>query len=469
MSFLRGLLAARSHLAMLFGLAGALCIAWLVNRSVAASVASAAANDARSERGASAALDLEKAVAIADGAAPRPRPSGAPLTQQELDWARIAWRYFENNYQEQTGLVNSADKYPSATLWDLGSYLMGMISARELGLIDTGVFDARLTKLVESLHALPLVDGVAPNKAYNTQSLRSVDYNNNEAPNGIGWSALDIARIGVPITIIVWRYPEHTARLRALLAHWRLEQIVKQGQLIGAERTASGELERVQEGRFGYEQYGAKSLFLLGQNVHQALSWEANAAVTAVSGQPIAYDRRLPEKHGGTHNAVVSEPFILDAIEFGWNDETLALSRALFVAQRNRYRDSKVMTAVSEDNLDRAPYFIYGSLLNDMKPWATFTPDGKDASAHRTVSLKAAVGWAYLFDDDYARSLLAHVEDAAQVDQGWYSGKYEANGAINKALTANTNGIVLEILLYRARGPILSALMRSPAQAAPTR
>lgn len=462
MTFLEGLLTARSHLAFLLGLAGALVLAWGVDRATTTPTVAAAATraGARTHAVEHEALDLQDAVAIADGNAPQPRATGTPLTPEELEWAHTAWHYFENNYQAQTGLVNSVDKYPSATLWDLGSYLMGMISARELGVIDGATFDARLLKLVASLERLPLIEGVAPNKAYDTRTLHSVDYENNEKPDGIGWSALDIARIGVPITIIVWRYPEHTARLRALLARWHFDQVMRGGELIGAERNVKGELDRQQEGRFGYEQYAAKSLFLLGQDVHEALRYDANVAVTKVQGQPIAYDSRLPQKHGGTHNAVVSEPFILDAVEFGWNDLTRALASALFVAQRSRHRDQGIMTAVSEDNLDRAPYFIYGSVLNDMKPWATFTPGGADASQFRAVSLKAAIGWAYLFDDEYAKSLLAYVSDAHS-DLGWYSGKYEASGEVNKAVTANTNGIVLEILLYRARGPIIPALMRA--------
>ncbi|CCJ82488.1 FIG00553737: hypothetical protein [Cronobacter dublinensis 1210] len=34
------------------------------------------------------------------------------LTPQEREWAAIAWRYFENNTQDATGLVNGSDKTP---------------------------------------------------------------------------------------------------------------------------------------------------------------------------------------------------------------------------------------------------------------------------------------------------------------------------------------------------------------------
>jgi len=60
------------------------------------------------------------------------------LSADELQWAKTAWRYFENNYVPETGLVNSADKYPAATMWDTSSYLLGLISAYRLDVVDDG-------------------------------------------------------------------------------------------------------------------------------------------------------------------------------------------------------------------------------------------------------------------------------------------------------------------------------------------
>lgn len=57
------------------------------------------------------------------------------LTPQEREWAGIAWRYFENNTQPQTGLVNGSDKQPRVTLWQMGDTLIALLAARELGLI----------------------------------------------------------------------------------------------------------------------------------------------------------------------------------------------------------------------------------------------------------------------------------------------------------------------------------------------
>ncbi len=74
------------------------------------------------------------------------------LTPQEREWAGIAWRYFENNTQPQTGLVNGSDKQPRVTLWQMGDTLIALLAARELGLIQAAEFDARLTRLLGTLN-----------------------------------------------------------------------------------------------------------------------------------------------------------------------------------------------------------------------------------------------------------------------------------------------------------------------------
>jgi hypothetical protein len=40
-------------------------------------------------------------------------------------------------------------------------------------------------------------------------------------------------------------------------------------------------------------------------------------------------------------------------------------------------------------------------------------------------------------------------------ERGWYSGVYEVSGEPNKALTANTNGIILETLAYKQSGKLM--------------
>jgi hypothetical protein len=107
---------------------------------------------------------------------------------------------------------------------------------------------------------------------------------------------------------------------------------------------------------------------------------------------------------------------------------------------------------VSEDNLDQPPYFAYNTVWADGKAWSTITDEGKDVSQFRSLSTKAAVGWLELYRDDYTarfQPLLGSLFDPAK---GWFAGRYERDGKQNRALTSNTNAIVLESLCYLQNG-----------------
>lgn len=457
MTFLNGLLAGRSHLAFLIGLGLSLTVVWGVRRVAPPAEASAATPPP--------ARRLPEALTIAEGTLPL-RPTGQPLTAQERRWAEAAWSYFRQNTRPETGLVDSVKGFPSTTLWDTGSYLMAVLSAEQLGLVSREEAKDRLTRALDSLARLPLCEGTLPNKAYDTRTLAMVDYDNTPAPQGIGWSALDVARIGVPFSAIVWRWPELSGKVRRITTAWKLEEVVARGVLVGAHRSPEGKLAREQEGRFGYEQYAAKSLLLLGLDVAGAMDANAHVAFTTVSGQRVPHDARMPGAHGGTHNAVLSEPHVLDGAEFGFDSVTLPVAQAVLLAQRSRHATTGKLTAVSEDHLDKAPHFVYSSVLNGGQPWAVFTPAGAPAEQYRTLSTKAALGWGVLFSGDYPDRLLASVDAVVEPEQGLYAGIYESDGTVNRVLTANTNGIALELLAYRVQGPWLRAVRKLSAEAA---
>ena len=184
----------------------------------------------------------KSARAIPPLAAPR------PLSAEEQQWARVAWTYFRNNYQPATGLANSVDQYPASTMWDTGSYLMALLSAQRLGLLEPGEFDDKLTRALSSLAKIPLFDGQLPNKNYNTISLAMVDYTNRPSARGLGWSAIDVGRLLVPFNVVIWNYPRHSAEVRTVLKRWNLTLLLQQGELHGSAVNTGGKTVYLQEG-----------------------------------------------------------------------------------------------------------------------------------------------------------------------------------------------------------------------------
>jgi hypothetical protein len=45
-------------------------------------------------------------------------PGSGTLTTEETAMARQAWLYFQRNWNDQTGLVNSVNNFASVTMWD---------------------------------------------------------------------------------------------------------------------------------------------------------------------------------------------------------------------------------------------------------------------------------------------------------------------------------------------------------------
>lgn len=378
------------------------------------------------------------------------------LTEQEYSWASTAWKYFENNYQENTGLVNSVDGYPSTTMWDTASYLMALISAEKLNVIGKDEYAVKMEKALRTLAKLPLVEGKLPNKAYNTQTLAMVDYANNPVENGIGWSAIDIGRILVPMNILVWQYPQFNSLVNKVLNHWKVGGMIQQGYLYGARpSTKHTGLELVQEGRIGYEEYASKALSLMGRDVFNAMKYVDYLELVSIDGVDIPTDKRDPAEFHA-HNYVVSESYILDSIEFGADSVSKIFAYRVYQAQENRYKRTGVLTAVSEDNVDQAPYFVYNTVFSDGEKWNTITDTGEQVPELRTLSTKAAFGWYSLYDTTYTGLLIDDAKNLFSQNKGWYSGRYEVDGRVNKAVTANTNGIVLESLAYLQTGPLLS-------------
>jgi hypothetical protein len=414
------------------------------------------------ERESGRALIARDATTAAPAAAPRLQasadlpadPAPRPLTPQEQQWARVAWSYFERNTDTGTGLVHSVDGFPSATMWDTASYLLALLAASDLGLIDRRGFDLRMAKALVALEQLPLYGGKLPNKSYDTGRLAMTDYRNQPSPGGIGWSAIDIGRLLVPLNALAWRHPVHTPAVRRVIARWDSAALVRDGQLLAMQAGGNGAAQAMQEGRLGYEQYAARSFGLMGLDVEAAADWRAHLQLVTVEGVAVCADDR-DAAHFGAPNFVVSEPYVLAGLEFGWTRSARECAWRTYRAQEARFRHTGVLTAVSEALVDRAPYFVYNSVWTDGRPWATVTEQGEDAAPLRSLSVKAAFGWHALLRTEYTARLVEKVAGLHDPARGWYAGLYEQGGQPNQALTANTNAVVLESLAYIAHGRLL--------------
>jgi len=210
-----------------------------------------------------------------------------------------------------------------------------------------------------------------------------------------------------------------------------------------------------QEGRLGYEQYAGKIFENVGFSVSTSASYSNKfRSNTDILGIPIAFDSRDPREFFA-NNYVVTESYAMDAMELGIDDDNRELLNNIYKVQKQRWKETGIVTAISEDNIDRKPYFLYNSIFNAGLKFSTTNSSGVDYDHLKAVSTKAAISMAMLFPDDpYSAVLMATVSSAYDPEGGWYSGVYESGAGYNDVTTANTNGVIMGGLLYKKYGPL---------------
>lgn len=402
-----------------------------------------------------------------------PKPRHGKLTEKEMDMARIAWKYFENNFQESTGLVNAVNNYPSVTWWDAASYLAGMTSALELGIIEKEEFDRRLIRFLTTLNTMQLFKGELPNKAYNTQTAAMVDYGNQ--PGEIGYSALDLGRLLIWLHIIKNRYPEYSTGIDSAVLRWNFCNVVDEtGTMFGALLEKDKPVQYLQEGRLGYEEYAAKGFQLWGFDTSQASMPEPYSTIN-LYGYDIPYDTRDPRKLKA-HSYVVTESFVLDGVEMGWdltsdktphddnysNEWMAEFALQIYRVQEARYENTGIITARTEHQLAGAPYFVYDTIYTDGYAWNTISEVGEYLPQYSAVAVKGAMGIWALWDTEYTDLVFDHISNLYDREKGFYEGMFENGTGLINTFTSNNNGITLEILLYKQEGKLLTYLDNPP-------
>lgn len=384
---------------------------------------------------------------------PARRPAGM-LSAEEESYTRTAWKYFENNCNEITGLVNGREGSDAASLNDISSYMMAMMSACELGIIERKVFDKRVTKLLATLKTLPLYDGKVPNKYYHTGTLQMLDNDLLPSEKGAGWSGLQIGRFHSVMLKMMNAYPEYASQLKKITARWRMDAVVVNGYLYGTVRTSDNIIHEVQEGTLGYEEYCAKGLMMFGYDVSEAMLYTDFLKYEKINDKEIAVDTRATD-YSPIPNYLTSDPYIYDGLEYGWDITSKELAWRIYKVQQQRFVETGIITAVGEDPLDREPGYAYNCVYAADENWSCLDEEGLAVEDLRTVSTKAAFGWYALFDDQYAEKLFYEVRDLHDPMRGWYAGKYEKSGRPNRVLCAATNATVLEALNYKINGKII--------------
>ncbi|MEM7260292.1 MAG: DUF3131 domain-containing protein, partial [Pseudomonadota bacterium] len=252
-------------------------------------------------------------------------------------------------------------------------------------------------------------------------------------------------------------HPKYYASVNSVLSRWDYSRLIIDDEMYGMARDKKDEsiVHPRQEGRLGYEQYAGKIFDRVGFKVDISKDYNNKyRSNTSILGVNIAYDSRDPREFYA-NNYVVTESYAMDAMELGLDDGNRDLLQNIFDVQKVRWEQTGIPTAISEDNIDRKPYFLYNSIYNAGLKFSTTNSSGEDYDHLKSTSTKAAISMALLYPDKpYSQVLMASVSSAYDPEGGWYSGVYESGAGYNDVTTANTNGVVMSGLLYKKYGAL---------------
>lgn len=387
------------------------------------------------------------------------------LTPVEMEWAKTAWRYFQNNTNPGSGLVNGSDRQPLFTIWQAGDYLAALVAAREIGLIEEQEFDMRLSYLLGFLAGMDLSEGKLPNKAYNAITGKMVNFGNQ--PGDIGSSAVDIGRLLMWMKITGQRYPKFQEYLDKVALRWSYCDIIDNcGQLFGTERS-NGETSKYQEGRLGYEQLAGAGFAVWGFNTWLSGSIPKTETINILD-IPVHYDAR-DTRATGAQTPVLTMPHVLMGMELGWRNPaenrfgyrtdgptSRQLADEVYRVQEARYQKERVFTARSDYQVRVAPYHVLNSIFAAGYPWNTIDNEGKEYEKLALVSTRAAFGMWALWPTTYTDKLIEVIQSMYDKERGWFEGRLELSGAPQQNITLSTNAVVLESLLFKLKGQFYS-------------
>ncbi|SHO81580.1 hypothetical protein MNB_SV-15-127 [hydrothermal vent metagenome] len=368
-------------------------------------------------------------------------------TEEELKMAKISWKYIENNFIKKTGLMSAADKYPSASVWDWANGVYAIFAAKKFKLITQEKYEEMMNRFLTTMQDMKLFNNELPNKTYNTISAKMTDYGNKPTPDGIGWSAADLARLLASLNVIEQCEPSLAPQIEKLTLRYRYCRILSvDGDLYGGSYK-NGELKIGHETLTGYEEYLARSFELWGHDAGEARRYK-------FLKEELVYGVKVPtDTRKFYSNFVGSESYWYTGFDYGVDDnESGKYIKNIYKVQEERYNHTGQFTAVTEDHIDRPPYFLYNTIFTNGEAFKIINHDAQDYNDFKSVSTKAAIGMKYLFDTPYANKIFNYVKNNYDAKKGYYAGIYETMAGQNKALTLNTNSIILESLLFSKIG-----------------
>jgi len=380
--------------------------------------------------------------------------SGNDEVQLKRD-AELAWSYFDwgaghfNGMAPATGWQEDGgfEGYPYITMWDIGSLILGSISAHRIGIIEQNRFEAGMQRVVEFLGE-SFFDYKGNKLPENERNIRG------GAPSRRGFDSADTGRLLIALSTLE-TYTNAAFPLKQLVERWGLGVTLPRGEMhdIKGRTPTSLHLNSYSSyARQGYTAWGFEVNDVFDEN---DLGRDMDSTMRFVE----EVQRR---------GRIATEPHTTEEIELGASLRTQIILDLLQSAHIERFETTGILTCASEGPIVGEPFFTYqgfqldesgGHWVVDAAHSQKIAVTARRGNAARLVSTKGCFLWAATRPGAYSARLLAAARQAARIDGlGFASGLYEASGKATPLSDINTNGIILEAIAFilNGRKPLIS-------------
>jgi hypothetical protein len=351
-------------------------------------------------------------------------------SSQWISWASNAWKFFQPGaaVDTNTGLCGASLiwNWPYFTEWDLGTYILAVLDAEEIGILPSAGSwgsTARLNKIMTFLQNRELAPG---NISYVWHDARTgaPAWNLSNATTGVS----DLGYLLIALHAVKTQRPEYTSVIDGVV-YGRMNLTQLASDPIAWTNTAGVYEWYVAHGfkYFGFDQYAP---------VQDALD-SLDAIITGP--QVTTYNVTLPITE------FTSEPLLLAAFTLPPEPDMTSLIYKAYLAQENRYHATGNFTAFSEGNTGLgSPSYVYEWIVQpDGQTWK-IGPQAITPIAY----IKVGFGFYALFRTQYALDLINHVNATfTDFTYGYWDGVDEAGRVVN-SLIDRTNGMVLASARY---------------------
>ncbi|TAE26774.1 MAG: DUF3131 domain-containing protein [Candidatus Kapaibacterium sp.] len=378
------------------------------------------------------------------------------LSDEEQLWAKVAWKYFENNYNPQTGLVNAKDASQVVTMESIGDYIVALMAARELDVIGKHEFDRRLSLVFGFLNTMKLAFGELPNVNYHSVNMQALNYA--AKPGVIGWQVHHIGRLMTVLRLLRNKYAYYGEYVDRVILRWSFCNCVdREGNLYSAVNV-NEKAAKFLDAKHGLKEYTARSFKAWGFDM-EATSTIDPVETIRINDIEIYFDGN-DERASNSNNAVTSMPYFLTLLEFGWeNIPYLSLDKRyyeqilnVYEVQKRRHEREDIFTARAKHEVSTEPFTVYDAVFSNGYKWTTISSSGVYFPQHSAVSTKAAFAMWAAFKTPYTDLLMLITSSLFDPARGWYEGRLEKTGDAVRTLTCQTNAIVLESLMFKKSG-----------------